>query len=169
MSGDGATFEGLSDFNRLIGDLVKIGEPGTQMGAVVKDEVGHFLEACIRGTPGARSEVIQQRVTYRERLQYSAYSGGETGKNARHESTFISVGQRDPSKAWYVTPNTTGLSGETYRETTTTEDGKSVKIGKRHSRMRNKAGGHRPSLARHGAHGPPLAGRDVGGLPARRG
>ena len=107
MSTDGATIEGLDTLNRLLGDIAKIGGPETNVGAVVKDEVGHLLEACIRHTPGARTEVIEQRVQYKERLLYSAYSGGDVGKDARAQDRFISQGQRN-GNAWYVTENYTG-------------------------------------------------------------
>lgn len=135
-----ATIEGVDTFNRMLGDLANIGGPGTNLDAVVRGEVGHLLETCIRYTPTARAEVIDQRVLYKERTLYSAYSGGLTGKEARAQSAFISVGQRDPSKSWYVTPNTTGLHGQVWRETTRTEDGQIVKTGRRHSRHFDRAG-----------------------------
>ena len=103
MSGELATLEGVTSYNRLLGDIVNIGGTGTNVDAVVRGEVGHLLETCIRYTPGARAQVIEQRVTYRERRQYSVYSGGYTGKDAKAQPTFVLQSQQN-TKAWYVTP-----------------------------------------------------------------
>ena len=124
---DAATID-ISGFNSLVGDLVKLGGPNTKPEAVLRDETAHLLENCIRFTPTARAEVIDQRTLYKERKEYSVYSGGITGKNARLEDTFISVGQQN-QKVWYVTPNTSGLG------TTISETGE-----RRHGRHLNRAG-----------------------------
>ncbi len=108
-------------FNRMIGDLVTLGGPGTDAAAVVRGETGKLLERCVRYTPTAREEIIDQRTMYRERRDYSSYSGGLTGKYAQAEPRYIVQGQQN-DKAWFVTTDQTLLPANPKKKTRRTRN-----------------------------------------------
>lgn len=72
-----ATLDGLAGFNRLLGDLMIVGGPGSNAAAVTRDEVGSFLSTCASYTPAASREKIKQRADYRFSEKYSIRGSGD--------------------------------------------------------------------------------------------
>ncbi len=73
----GATLDGADAFNRMLGDLVNIGGPGTNVDAAFRGEAGALLGVCADYTPSATVKKIRERADYRFASKYSIRGSGD--------------------------------------------------------------------------------------------
>ncbi len=72
----GATLD-TSSFNRMVGDLINVGGPGTNVDAAFRGEMGSLLNVCADYTPSATVKKIRERADYRFASKYAIRGSGD--------------------------------------------------------------------------------------------